>query len=57
MGFLKKVCDNPQWYLDLLTKKRKQNCADNQYLTRNGSGEKIFKALLELVGNKYTGKR
>lgn len=57
MGFTKKVIDNPKWYTDLLLKKRRQNCADHQYLTRNGVGEKVFDALLTLVGNKYTGKR
>ncbi len=57
MGFVKKVIDNPQWYTDLLLKKRRQNCADHQYLTRNGIGEKAFDALLKLVGNKYNGKR
>lgn len=57
MGFLKKVIDNPKWYTDLLTKQRRQNCADHQYLTRNGAGEKIFDAILKLVGNGYNGKR
>ncbi len=57
MGFIKKVVSNPQWYLDLLTKKRRQNCADHQYLTRNGIGEKIFDELLKIVGNDYKGKR
>lgn len=57
MGFLKKVIDNPKWYTDLLTKQRRQNCADHQYLTRNGAGEKIFDAILKLVGNGYKGKR
>ncbi len=57
MGFFKKVADNPKWYSDLLLKKRKQNCADNQYLTRNGIGEKVFGALLKIVGNGYKGKR
>ena len=57
MGLLKKVADNPKWYLDLLLKKRKQSCADNQYLTRNGVGEKVFGMLLKIVGNGYKGKR
>ena len=57
MGFTRKVLNNPQWYLDLLLKKRKQDCTDHQYLTRNGVGEKIFDTLLKIVGNPYTGKR
>ena len=57
MGFLKKVADNPRWYTDLLLKKRRQNCSDHQYLTRNGVGEKLFGTLLKIVGNGYKGKR
>ncbi len=57
MGFVKKVIDNPKWYTDLLTKQRRQNCADHQYLTRNGVGEKIFDTVLKMVGNGYKGKR
>lgn len=57
MGFLKKVKDNPKYYTDLLTKKTRQNCADHQYLTRNGVGEKLFDALLKAIGNGYKGKR
>ncbi len=57
MGFLKKVADNPKWYTDLLLKKRRQNCSDHQYLTRNGVGEKLFGTLLKIVGNGYKGKR
>lgn len=57
MGFLKKVIDNPKWYTDLLTKQRRQTCADHQYLTRNGNGEKVFDFLLKIVGNGYKGKR
>lgn len=57
MGLLKQIRNNPKYYTDLLTKRRRQNCADNQYFTRNGNGEKFIGFLLKLVGNGYTGKR
>lgn len=57
MKFISKVKNNPKWYGDLLFKKRRQNCADHQYLTRNGIGEKIFDAVLSMIGNPYKGKR
>lgn len=57
MGFFNKVKQNPKYYTDLLTKKRRPNCADNQYLKHNGNGEKLFDLLLKMVGNGYKGKR
>lgn len=48
---------NPKWYTDLLFKRRKQDCSNHQYLTRNGTGEKIFDFILKVIGNGYAGKR
>lgn len=41
--------------MDLLTKQRKQTCADNSYLSNNGTSQKVFKAILKFIGNGYKG--
>lgn len=49
--------DGGKWALSLLTKKRKVSAADNSYLQNNGLGPKIFKTILDLVGNRYSGDK
>lgn len=49
--------DDGKWAWDLLTKRRKQTCADNSYLSNNGTNQKVFKIILELLGNKYNGPK
>lgn len=46
-----------KWAIDLLTGKRKQNCADDAYLRHNGGACEAFRELLELLGRGYKGKR
>lgn len=46
---------DPNWMLDLLLCKRKQNAADHQFLGNNGIIYKVFDKILHLLGNGYKG--
>lgn len=46
---------DPQWMWDLLTKQRKPNASDGQFLKSNGKGYKLFGKILDLLGNGYHG--
>ncbi|WP_256378288.1 hypothetical protein [Palleniella intestinalis] len=39
-----------KYYWDLLSGKRKRNCADDSYMDSNGIGPKMFQLLLGMLG-------
>lgn len=49
------LSDGGKWAISLLTKKRKVSAADNSYLENNGFGPKVLKAILDFIGNTYSG--
>lgn len=51
------LLNSPKWAFDLFNKKRHISCADNSYLEHNGFWPKLFKEMLKLRGNKYTGDK
>ena len=47
--------DGGKWAWSLLTKQRKQTCADNSDLSNNGTSQKVFQTILKYIGNGYKG--
>ncbi|GEM_PF-2660684 len=47
--------DGGKWAWSLLTKQRKQSCADNSYFSNNGTSQKVFQTILKFIGNGYKG--
>lgn len=53
---LKDLIKDPKFFTDCLGGKRKISAADYSYFTHNGKPMKILYKIIELCGNKYSGK-
>lgn len=53
---LKDLIKDPKFFTDRLGGKRKISAADYSYFTHNGKPMKILYKIIELCGNKYSGK-
>lgn len=51
------LTNNPKWYVDRITKKRKFSCTDYSYTKNNGALLKGFYALCKMLGNGYKGDK
>jgi len=40
-----------EWCMDVLTGKRKRNCADNSWLEYNGPATRAFKVVVDFIDN------
>lgn len=47
----------PRYFGDKFTGKSKISAADHSYFTKNGNPIKTVYKLIELFGNKYSGKK
>lgn len=56
INFLKVVLDNPKYFFERLTGKKRISCSDYSYFMNNGKSERLFYKLIELLGNKYNGQ-
>lgn len=53
---LNDLIKDPKYFTDRLGGKRKISAADNSYFTHNGKPMKALYKVIELLGNKYSGK-
>ena len=54
---LQDICREPRYFIDKLTGRSRISAADHAYFMNNGKTIKGLYKFIELMGNRYSGKR